>query len=212
MNTVKFFQNLRAGRNQTVIVYGTSLTAGGAWAIALLEWFDEHFPKQVKFVNSGGPGENSDWGVMNLPDKVLAHRPDLVFIEFSYNDAHAKFAMPLARGAKNLDAMVHALREQNPHVEIVLQTMNVGWDAPNSNRSLSSRPQLESFNENYRRYAREQRLPLLDHYQSWMKLKQENPAQFQAFIPDGSHPTKEGNLTVAWPAIRAFLEQARGAI
>jgi hypothetical protein len=37
MNTVKFFQNLRAGRNQTVIVYGTSLTAGGARAIALLE-------------------------------------------------------------------------------------------------------------------------------------------------------------------------------
>jgi lysophospholipase L1-like esterase len=206
-----FFQNLRAGRNQTVIVYGTSLTAGGAWAIALREWFDEHFPKQVKFVNSGGPGENSDWGVQNLPDRVLAHRPDLVFIEFSYNDAHAKFAMPLERGAKNLDTMVQALREKNSHVAIVLQTMNVGWDAPNSNRSLSSRPQLESFNENYRRYAREQRLPLLDHYQSWMKLKQENPAQFQAFIPDGSHPTKEGNLTVAWPAIRAFLEQARRA-
>lgn len=46
----------------------------------------------------------------------------------------------------------------------MLQTMNVGWDAPNGNRSLSARPQLEAFNEVYRGYAREHGLPLLDHY------------------------------------------------
>lgn len=100
--------------------------------------------------------------------------PGLVFIEFAYNDAHIKFQMTLEQGAKHLDAMVRALREQNPQLAIVLQTMNVGWDAPNGNQSLTSRPQLNAFNENYRRYAREQRLPLLDHYPNWARLKQES--------------------------------------
>lgn len=207
----QFFQNLRAGLSQTVVVYGTSLTAGGAWVTALRHWLDEQYPQQVKFVNSGGPGENSDWGITNLAAKVLVHRPDLVFIEFSYNDAHEKFQMPLARGATNLAAIVRVLREQNPQLAIVLQTMNVGWDAPNGNRSLSIRPQLVAFNENYRRCARADRLPLLDHYQNWLTLKQEAPDQFQAFIPDGTHPTDAGSLAVTWPVIRTFLEQAQQA-
>src|SRR6185295_2175026 len=84
------FTNLQAGRKQTVVVYGTSLTVGGAWAVATKQWFDQNFPGLVTFVNSGGSGQNSDWGVANLQKKILDLNPDLVFIEFSFNDAHEK--------------------------------------------------------------------------------------------------------------------------
>lgn len=204
------FRNLAAGKKQTVIVYGTSLTAGGAWASAAKQWFDEHYPGLVTFINSGGPGQNSDWGLENLKAKVLDHRPDLVFVEFSYNDAHEKFAMPLERGADNLDKIVQAILGENPEATIVLQTMNVGWDAPNANRSFSIRPQLEKFNGNYRACASKHNLPLLDHYAAWLKLKESDPATYQRYVPDGTHPEKEGSLAVTWPGVRDWLQQSCG--
>lgn len=205
------FRNLASGKNQTVVVYGTSLTHGGAWANAARQWFDQTCPGKVAFINSGGSGENSDWGLANLKTKVLDHHPDLVFIEFSYNDAHDKFKMPVERGATNLRRIVDGIRAQNPDAVIVLQTMNVGWDAPNGNRSFSVRPGLERCNDNYRQLAREQGLPLLDHHPAWKKLKETDPLLFQRYLPDGTHPTAEGSLAVTWPAIKAWLEASRKA-
>jgi acyl-CoA thioesterase-1 len=132
-------------------VYGTSLTYGGAWTVATKKWFSEAYPEKVKFLNSAGPGQNSDWGLANLKTKVLDHQPDLVFLDFSYNDARDKFRMPVAQGAANLRKMIEAIRSQTPDATIVFQTMNIGWDAPNGNGSLSHRPNLEQYNDNYRK-------------------------------------------------------------
>jgi lysophospholipase L1-like esterase len=204
------FKNLKAGKPQTVVLYGTSLTAKGAWAEALKEWFQTAYPKQVNVINTAGPGQNSDWGLQNLKERVLKHKPDLVFIEFSYNDAHDKFKMTLPKGKENLDAMVKAIRAQNPATTIVLQTMNVPWDAPNGNRSSSARPQLLACNENYRAYAQEQNLPLLDHYIAWNTLKETKPEEFQRLVPDGTHPGREGSLLYTWPLVKSWLDTASG--
>ena len=208
---VNTFKNLREGKPQTVVVYGTSLTVGGAWAVALKDYFEKNFPGQVKFFNGGGSGQNSDWGVANLQKKVLDQKPDLVFIEFSYNDAHEKFKLTPEKAAANLDSIVQSLKQQNPQMDIVLQTMNLPWDAPNGNGSKRVRPQIEAFNDNYRRYAGSTHLPLLDHYQNWLKLWGEDEAKYQKWVPDGSHPTKEASLAITWPAIEALLKKAGDA-
>lgn len=207
--TPGIFRELAAGKAQTVIVYGTSLTRGGQWAAATKEWFDTAYPGQVQFINSGGPGENSDWGLANLKLKVLDHRPNLVFIEFSYNDAHEKFKMTVEQGAENLRKIVEAIRAQDPETTIVLQTMNVGWDAPNGKGSFSIRPNLEKYNDNYRRLAEELNLPLLDHYAAWKRLKDTDPPTYQRYISDGTHPETEGSLAVTWPTVKAWLEEGR---
>lgn len=205
------FKKLEAGTPQSVVLYGTSLTHGGAWAKATQQWFKQHYPEKVKVFNAAGPGQNSDWGLANLKRNVLTHQPDLVFIEFSYNDAHEKFKMPVERGASNLKAIVEALRAENPGVVIVLQTMNVGWDAPNGKRSFSIRPDLEAYNNNYREFARTNGLPLLDHYATWKKLQDTDPKTYEAYIPDGTHPSDKGSLAVTWPTVKAWLEAARAA-
>ena len=202
------FRRLDKGEKQTVVLYGTSLTIGGEWAKAMKSWFDEAYPNQVNFVNSGKGGANSDFGVKQLEARVLAHRPDLVLIEFSYNDSIDNLLTP-QHAWNNLDQMVKRLREQNPAVAIVLQTMNVGWDPKPDHLPFSRRQQLEIFNENYRRYAREQAFPLLDHYPNWLRLKEQEPEKYHAFLPDGSHPTPAASLAVTWPTLKALLEAAR---
>lgn len=203
------FENLQAGKRQTVVLYGTSLSSSGEWAKAVKSWFDVTYPGLVNVVNSAGPGQNSDWGLKHLNARLLNHNPDLVFLEFSYNDASEKFQLPLERGMQNLDAMVKAIEGVRPRVTIVLQVMNIGWDAPNGNRSQSTRPQLEAFNDNYRTYARLHSLMLLDHYPNWRKLKETEPQVFQSYVPDGTHPNATGSLKVTWPVVKGWLESQR---
>lgn len=208
-NPADFFRNLASGKKQSVVVYGTSLTEHGAWAKALKDWFDAEYPGRVGFTNSGGSGRNSKWGVANLEKRVLTFQPDLIFIEFSYNDATKQSKLSLRECEKNLHKIVQAIRSQSTSAVIVLQVMNPAWDAPNGKNTSSKRPDVEAYNDVYRTYAREHGLVLLDHYPAWESLKNTDLEKFHLAIPDGSHPSPEASLAVTWPRIKAFLEQAQ---
>lgn len=209
----RVFANLVAGQHQTVVVYGTSLSIGGAWAKSLGAWFEAEFPSQVTFVNSARSGMHSGWGVENLRERVLAHNPDLVVLEFAVNDSATKHGISPEKCHENLDTMVKALRTQNPRVEIILQTMNPAWDSPapvaNGKKYATDRPHIADYYEVYRRYARQHDLPLVDNFPVWQKLRDEDPAAFQQAIPDGIHPGEEASNKVTWGALRTLLQQGR---
>ena len=67
-----FLQRLRAGERQTLVTYGTSLTAGGAWVEQLRQDLEKRFPERISVVNSGQGGMWSKWGIENLESQ--AHR------------------------------------------------------------------------------------------------------------------------------------------
>ena len=209
---VEFFKHIQSGQKQGVVAYGTSVTKYGAWVSLMEQWFNEKYPGMVTVINSGGPGQNSDWGLAQIQKQVLDHQPDLVFIEFAINDAHVRFKMPVERGKENLDKIVQAIQKQNPKTAIVMQTMNCLWDAPKGMaRGDTDRPQMEAYNENYRAYAREHHLPLVDNYPAWLKIKQTDLSKLQELIPDGTHPNKFGSLAVTWPGLKEVLEKAQAA-
>lgn len=208
------FKNLQAGKRQTVVLYGTSLTAAAEWPKAVKGYFDAEFPGLVTFVNAAQSGQESNWGVTNLQKRVLARNPDLVFIEFSVNDAATKHGISTEKSEANLDTMVKALHRQNPKVDIVVMTMNPGWDSPNEpshKKYASDRPHLADYYDVYRKYAREHNLPLVDIYPLWAKLRQTDEAKFKKWLPEGLHPIPEASLAVTWPAIEQLLNQARAA-
>ena len=208
------FQHLQAGRHQTVVVYGTSLTAISEWPKALAGYLDTAFPGQVTFVNAAQSGQHSNWGVEHLAERVLAQKPDLVFLEFSVNDSATKHHISPEQSAANLDRIVRALREQNPQVDIVLQTMNPAWDSPtepSGKKYGSDRPDMEPYYAVYRSYAHEHGLPLVDNLPAWQKLQHDNLPEFQRLVADGIHPIPEGSLAITWPAIKALLEETRAA-
>ena len=212
---VTVFKNLQRGDKQTVIVYGTSLTAISEWPNALKAYFDKQFPGQVIFINGAKAGETSNWGLPNLKERVLSKMPDLVFIEFSVNDAATKHNISIEKSLSNLDTMVKALRQQNPQIDIVLQTMNPAWDSPNEPSHklyASDRPHLADYYEGYRQYAHEYNLPLVDHYPAWLKLQQTDEEKFKKWLPEGLHPIPEASLAVTWPLIESLLENARNHV
>jgi lysophospholipase L1-like esterase len=208
---VNVFKNLQSGKNQTVVIYGTSLSINGAWAKAVHEYFDKEFPGQVTFANAAQAGMHSNWGVENLQKRVLDRQPNLVFIEFSANDAATKHNISPEKSEANLDQMVKALRQQNPQVDIIVQTMNPAWDSPTNTAKKygTDRPELESYYDVYRSYAHKNQLPLADHYPNWAKIRKDDPQRYEKDVADGIHPQSEPSLAVTWPTIHELLEKAR---
>ena len=207
----RLVRRLGAGEPQKLVVYGTSLTAGGAWVGQLRDWLTNTWSGALTLVNSGMSGKNSKDGVENLEAKVLAHRPDTVLIEFGMNDAFTQYADPaynisLAQARSNLVEMIDRIRTNRPDTEIILQTMNPAWDsAGGSGTSFTARPGLTECYRMYREVASERGLLLIDHEPAWKGLQLADPARFEGFVADGVHPGPDGYAAIALPLLKQRL-------
>ncbi len=199
------FKNLAAGKSQTVVTYGTSLTEAGPWVPLLQTWFNERYRGLVTVVNGAKSGQNSAWGLANVQKQVVDRHPDLVFVEFAINDAVLRFDITPEKGRANLDGILAAIRAGNPQVEIVLMTMNAALDAEPRKNAATTRPKLAEYYANYTACAVERKLPIIDNYPAWRALAERDPATFLKYAPDGLHPNATGIKAITWPNIEAFL-------
>ena len=150
VKSTRLIDHLKMGSKQTVVAFGTSLTAVGAWVDQLRTVFNQQFPGQVNLINGAQGGANSDWGVKNLDEKVLKHRPDCVFIEFSINDAVGSRRITVGHARKNLNNMIDRILVKNQSCEIILMVMNTPVG-----HTRTRRPNLATFENNYREVAQE---------------------------------------------------------
>ncbi len=204
----QLIRNLEAGKKQTVVAYGTSLTAGGQWVRDLEAWLEARYPGLARVINNGQSGKASRTALAFLEENVLAHRPDTVFLEFAVNDAttyepdNLDYSILPEESVANLNRLIDRILADNPSTEIIVQTMNPAWDAPNGNRSGSRRPDLSIYYEGYRHVARQRSLRLIDHHANWSHLREMDSAKFESYVPDGVHPTAEGSTAVTFAEIQ----------
>jgi lysophospholipase L1-like esterase len=83
-----FFAKLKAGKPVTIAFLGGSITqTDKGYCDQSVAWLQARYPASVmKTVNAGIGGTGSDFGAFRLGSQVLAHQPDLVFVEFAVND------------------------------------------------------------------------------------------------------------------------------
>ena len=124
-----FIERLQQGEQLKIAALGTSLTGGTwRWFDVIVEWLDETYPNQVSYKNLGVGASASSYPPGNSGlDKVkelAGFNPDVVFIEFAVNDAYNPYDISIDESRENLESMITTLKNANPEVEIVLQTMN----------------------------------------------------------------------------------------
>lgn len=195
--------NLASGKQQVVVVYGTSLTAKGAWVKQMTDVLNKQFPGLVTVVNSGGSGQWSEWGVQHLDRLVIQQQPDTVFIEFSINDSVERFKGSVQAARTNLETMIERILKSNANCEVILMTMTPGDKYPEGHRSY--RKDVAEHYRMYRSVAAQKRLLLIDHYPSWKALQSENRKRFLEYVPDTIHPTASGCAEVVTPVILEAL-------
>jgi acyl-CoA thioesterase-1 len=200
--------NLSAGRKQTIVAYGTSLTAQGAWVRHLQAALDRQYPGLATITNTARSGMWSKWGVDNLDQRVIANRPDAVFVEFGVNDAVARFSCPPALARTNLEAMVDRILAAAPACQIILMTMTPGDGYPKGH--FSYRDNVAAYYQVYRDVAKARGLLLVDNYSAWTALQASDPALFRRYVPDSVHANEAGCREVVTPAILRALGLAAG--
>ena len=204
-----FVEKISRGVPQRVVLYGTSLTANGAWVQQLKDAVEAPYPGKVTWINSGGSGKASDWGVANLRKKVIQQKPDTVFIEFSMNDAATKLNVSRDQARDNLAAMVKAIRTAHPDCEIILQIMNP-VDRRENDR-FSPRPELALYQQDYRDFAAGEGLLCVDHMPAFMALLEKGSDAYREFVPDGVHPNAEGFARYLTPTLLEAIGLSSGS-
>ena len=206
----RFVEKLKAGERQTIVCYGTSLTAKSHWWVdGLREELAVRWPGKATVVNAGLSGKNSATGLANVQAKVVAERPDVVFVEFSMNDAAdslnaGKTAdQAIAVAESNLKAILSAIKKANPECEIILETMNPYLAVAGS--GLSNRTALDRHVAMYRRVATEEGYLLIDNWPRWQEVFAKGADEYRKLVPDGVHPNERGSRMVTLPNVLGTL-------
>ncbi len=196
----RFVAALMAGRPQHVLVYGTSLSRSGAWVNQLQERLDARFPGLVRLTNSARGGQHSGWGLQHIESAVIAHRPDVVFIEFAINDAVTRFGLSPETLRGNVAGMLDRLASALPQCEVILQVMHPAVGIPEGH--TSHRRDQRTYQDIYRTAARARGLRLIDHAPAWERLlATEGEAGFKRRVPDGVHPNAAGYAEIVLPTL-----------
>lgn len=194
-----FVRRLALGRPQKVVFYGTSLTAEGAWTKQLLAALNARFSGLVTHANGAESGMHSGWGADNFATRVISHNPDVLFLEFSVNDACARFALSLEESRGNLERMIEQVQRHNRECEVILQVMNPILDRPLGHAGY--RANLAGYQSICRDVGRERGLLVIDHMPAWAALLAQDEATFRRLVPDGLHPNADGYDHVVTPEI-----------
>src|SRR6266446_519504 len=83
----RVFDKLKANQAVTIAYFGGSITAAPGYRVKTFQWFKDMYPQAaLKEVNAALGGTGSDLGAFRCARDVIAHKPDLVFVEFNIND------------------------------------------------------------------------------------------------------------------------------
>ena len=185
-----------AGRKQTIVTYGTSLTAGGAWVGQLTKALEAKFPGNATVINSGAGGMWSKWGLDHLDERVISKAPDAVLIEWAINDAFLEYKTSPEDCRANLNTMLDRILAAHPKCELILQIMN-----PPTGVHLERRPNIAAYEQVYREVAKARNLRLIDHAPGWAAEIAKGEASWKALMPDGIHPNANGCKQVILPVL-----------
>lgn len=193
-----FIERLEQGGFQTVFAFGTSLSAvdSSFWFSTLQEEVEQRFPGKTNFINRAHGGVTSDWALGFLEQGVIAHVPDVVFIEFAINDASIANEISLEQSQSNLEGMLDRIAEALPDCEVILMTMN-----PPSREHQGAHKHYVDYYQMYRDVAVNRGVVLIDHQPNWEKILSEDPMLYDIYVPDGVHPGLKGSLAVISPEI-----------
>ena len=191
-----FFTNLHAQENETILIFGDSITAGYGLEMerafpALLQQKIDSLDLDYKVVNAGLSGETSAGGLRRV-DWILRQKVDIFVLELGGNDGLR--GIDPQNTKENLQGIINKVNQKYPDAEIIL----AGMEAPPNLGAMYT----TEFREVYR------------------KLAESNDVIFMPFIledvagnpdlnlPDGIHPTAEGHKVIAdnlWDILAPLL-------
>lgn len=182
----------------TVVVFGDSITAakevtdlaGHIFAAALSRGDD------VRFVNASVAGRPAAIGAQRVESEVLAHRPDLVIVQFGFNDQRhdsvsGRCGKPISTPAEfagHLQRIVAQIRAGGDAKVLI-----IGNHRPDSILILPTGKSYAETSQLYKAAARQVALDLGVHYLDMEAVFAASPHPHTAFVSDTVHLSAKGH-------------------
>lgn len=213
-------KNLAASARARVVVLGDSITKGVRSGVTTEETFASLLQSalrdaghDVDVINQGIGGERTDQALARLSRDILSLEPTLVTVMYGTNDSYVDKGQKESRLTKevyvaNLQKIVGELRRTG--IEVVLMT-EPRWGDKAAPNGVGENPnlRLEPFVEGCRAVAREQNVPLVDHFQIWSEANIEG-TDIGEWTTDQCHPNPAGHRAISEAMLPVILPLLNG--
>lgn len=202
----RLVKSLSEGKDQTLVVYGTSITRmgnGPVWVGAVGDKLNGLYNNHLTLLNKGRSGECSTWALANLADSVLVYNPDAVLIEFTTNDAVESKGVSVEQCKTNTEELIARILEVNPDCEIILHTP-CGYPivaSEGGTGGATPRPDMQKYNAVYEELAESNGYIWVDESAFFYTMGTENLDLLKTYTADGVHPTLKGAMEVIYPNV-----------
>lgn len=195
----KAIDKARAGEEVTVAFIGGSITEGalavpqetGCYAALAAQHFAARFmpdAQQLRYINAGISGTPSLLGVTRSYDDVIAHAPDVVFVEFAVNDAND------ADAQMAYESLVRRLleSESQPAVVLIFTVLHNGYTA---------QPHMQKIGAHYD-------LGMISVSDAITPQLKAGNMKWEDYSSDYAHPNNEGHAFIARMIDRLYAAAA----
>jgi lysophospholipase L1-like esterase len=138
-------------------------------------------------------GENSEQGLKRFKKEVLAHRPDVLFIDYALNDRKPG----LSKAKMATEKMIRKALKKN--IRIILLTpspdLQVNIKSPDN--------ELGRFSKQIRELAKQYTIGLADTYTCFKTLA-EKGEDLNAYMSQSNHPNAQGHALIATELMKYF--------
>lgn len=175
-----------SGEEITVAYIGGSITEGLTvspshpelcWANLSYEWLCSKYPNtKINYVNAGLSGTPSILGNVRLERDVLAHKPDICFVEFAVNDGTE------SKYRNSYESLVRTLLSQENDMAVVLLFTVI-------KSGHTCQPHMSEIGNNYG-------LPMISEPDSLGVEFAEGRMSWEDYSDDESHPNERGHEIV----------------
>jgi lysophospholipase L1-like esterase len=178
----------------TIVFLGDSITQQGAKPqgyVSLFDLFCGVNGYEVKVINAGISGHESDDMLARLQRDVLAHEPDWVSVSCGVNDVWHKNGPTLPEYTKNMTEIVDRIQATGAKVLLLTATpIYENLDSPENKR-------LADYNAFLRDLAKEKKLVLADVNQAFQNWYHKKMSDERLLTVDGVHFNHRGNRVMA---------------
>ncbi len=202
-----------APRVLRIATFGDSITKGTSWVkrrqtyTYVLGKILEGRGIKVEMLRKGVSGETTRGALKRLEKDVIAQKPDVVTIMYGTNDAFIdvhkdeKDTTPrisLENYEKNLNTIIRKLKEHDIK-PVLMNSIPMGnfWVADvGIYAEKDGNFKLETYVDIVRRVAAQEKVPLVDHFDVWIRRKNKGQ-NINNWLADGLHPNTDGHRFIA---------------
>lgn len=199
LNEVKSELKKEWPKNRTInlVFHGHSVPAGyfktplvntlDSYPYQLLKKLKVHYPYAViNIINSSIGGENSLSGAKRFKDDVLAHKPDVIFIDYALNDR----GVGLEKAKKSWEQMIRKALKKDMKVILLTPSPDQRVDMMDSNNELEQHAlQIKEISKKYG-------VGLIDSYEIF-RQKVISGDSISKYMSQVNHPNEKGHALIA---------------